>query len=65
MMSENNPFKDKEHTADTKAVMKEKAKLRLDMTEEERNQVWGHLKGKPWSQTRREAQIKKQLTKEK
>lgn len=65
MMSENNPFKDKEHTADTKAVMKEKAKLRLDMTEEERNQVWGHLKGKPWSQARRDAQIKKQLTKEK
>ena len=24
-----------------------------EMSEEERKQIWGHLKGKPWSEARR------------
>ena len=52
-MKENNPFRDKEHSEDTKALMREKAKVRLEMSEEERKQIWGHLKGKPWSEARR------------
>lgn len=61
MMSANNPFKDKEHTADTKAVMQEKAlQHRSSLTEEERKKTYGSQhKGKPWSEARRNAQLKK------
>lgn len=61
MMSENNPFKDKEHTIDTKAAMQEKAlKHRNSLTETERKKIYGSQhKGKPWSEARRNAQLKK------
>ena len=36
--------------------MKESASKRLTLTEEERKQSWGHLKGKPWSESRKLAQ---------
>lgn len=60
-MKENNPFKDKEHTEDTKAVMQEKAlHHRSSLTEEERKKIYGSQhKGKPWSEARRNAQLKK------
>lgn len=61
MMSENNPFKDKEHTTDTKALMQEKALLhRSSLSKEERKKTYGSQhKGKPWSEARRNAQLKK------
>lgn len=62
-MKENNPYRGKQHSEDTKAKMKESASKRLTLTEEERNQSWGHLKGKPWSEARRAAQLTKKLNK--
>ena len=61
LMSANNPFKDKEHTVDTKAVMQEKAlQHRRSLTEEERKKTYGSQhKGKPWSEARRNAQLQK------
>jgi hypothetical protein len=58
-MTENNPFKGKQHSKESKEKMKETAKLRAELTIEERKLSWGHLKGKPWSEARREAQLKK------
>ena len=60
-MKENNPFRDKEHSEDTKVVMQEKAlQHRSSLTEEERKKIYGSQhKGKPWSEARRNAQLKK------
>ena len=55
-MAENNPYRGKTHSNDVKEKMKESASKRLTLTEEERKQSWGHLKGKPWSESRKLAQ---------
>jgi hypothetical protein len=56
LMKENNPFKGKSHSSNTRQKMVESAKRRTALTEEERKASWGHLKGKPWSEARRAAQ---------
>ena len=55
-MVENNPYRGKQHSEDAKEKMKESASKRLTLSEEERKQSWGHLKGKPWSEARKLAQ---------
>ncbi len=55
-MQENNPYRGKQHSEDIKEKMKESASKRSSLTEEERKQSWGHLKGKPWSEARKLAQ---------
>lgn len=55
-MTENNPYRGKQHSEDSKEKMKESASKRLTLSEEERKQSWGHLKGKPWSEARKLAQ---------
>ena len=62
-MLENNPFKGKSHSLETRQKMVESAKLRSTLTDEERKARWGQLKGKPWSEARRAAQIAKKLNK--
>lgn len=55
-MTENNPYRGKTHSNESKEKMKNSASKRSLLTEEERKQSWGHLKGKPWSEARRLAQ---------
>lgn len=56
-MTENNPYRGKQHSKDVKEKMKESASKRLELTEEQRKKSWGHLKGKPWSEARRLAHV--------
>ena len=63
LMLENNPFKGKSHSLETKQKMAESAKLRSTLSEEDRKARWGQLKGKPWSEARRAAQTAKKLSK--
>jgi hypothetical protein len=63
LMLENNPFKGKSHSAETRQKMAESAKLRSTLSEEERKARWGQHKGKPWSEARRAAQLQKKLNK--
>jgi hypothetical protein len=63
LMLENNPFKGKSHSLETRQKMTEAAKLRSTLTEEDRKDRWGHHKGKPWSEARRAAQLAKKLNK--
>lgn len=62
-MKISNPFKGKTHTEETKIKMKEAAQTRMQLSEEERQQTWGKLKGKPWSEARRLAQQNRKKTK--
>ena len=62
-MKVSNPFKGKTHTEETKIKMKEAAQTRMQLSEEERQQTWGKLKGKPWSEARRLAQQNRKKTK--
>jgi hypothetical protein len=62
-MNENNPYRGKQHSEDVKEKMKESASKRLTLTEEERKQSWGHLKGKPWSEARKLAQANRKKVK--
>jgi hypothetical protein len=62
-MLENNPYRGKHHSEDTKEKMKESASKRLTLTEDERKQSWGHLKGKPWSEARKLAQANRKQVK--
>jgi len=64
LMLENNPFKGKSHSSETRQQMVESAKLRATLSEEDRKARWGHHKGKPWSEARRAAQLARNLTKE-
>lgn len=52
-MLENNPYRGKNHSEETIYKMKQSAKKRQSLSEEQRKQSWGHLKGKPWSEARR------------
>jgi hypothetical protein len=63
LMLENNPFKGKTHSVETRQQMAESAKLRATLSEEDRKARWGHHKGKPWSDARRAAQLAKKLNK--
>ena len=63
LMLEKNPFKGKKHSAETRQQMVESAKLRAALSEEDRKSRWGRLKGKPWSEARRAAQVAKKLNK--
>ena len=63
LMLENNPFKGKSHSDETRQKMSESAKLRATLSEEDRKARWGHHKGKPWSESRRAAQLEKKLNK--
>jgi len=63
LMLENNPFKGKSHSVETRQQMVESAKLRSTLSEEDRKARWGHHKGKPWSEARRAAQLEKKLNK--
>jgi hypothetical protein len=60
-MKENCPFRNKEHTEDSKEIMQKKAlQHRSSLTEDERKKIYGSQhKGKPWSEARRNAQLKK------
>lgn len=62
-MEENNPYRGKTHSEDSKEKMKSSASNRALLTEEERKQSWGHLKGKPWSEARKLAQQNRKKTK--
>jgi hypothetical protein len=62
-MRENNPFKGKTHSVEAKQKMASSAKLRTELTEDDRKARWGHLKGKPWPAARRAAQLEKKLNK--
>jgi len=55
-MKENNPYKGNRHSQEVREKMKESASKRLELTEEERKEKWGHRKGKPWTEARRLAQ---------
>lgn len=55
-MKENNPYRGKKHSNDVREKMKDSASKRAELSEEERKQIWGHRKGKPWSEARRLAQ---------
>jgi len=56
-MFENNPFKGKKHSEEAKAKMRDVRKTMIaNLTDEERKQLLGHNKGKPWSEARRIAQ---------
>ena len=55
-MEDNNPYRGKKHSDEVRKKMKESALKRLTLSEEERKDSWGHLKGKPWSEARRLAQ---------
>ena len=58
-MKDNNPFKGKTHSVESSEKMREAAKKRNTLTEEERKSSWGHLKGKPWSEARRLAHLER------
>jgi hypothetical protein len=62
-MLENNPFKGKIHSEETRKKMEDSAKIRLTLSEEERKSKWGHCKGKPWSESRRAAQLARKSNK--
>lgn len=62
-MKENNPYRGKKHSEEVRKKMKESASKRLALSEEERKQSWGHLKGKPWSEARRLAQANRKKVK--
>lgn len=62
-MTEQNPFKGKTHSEETKIKMKESAQKRANLTDEEKKEIWGGLKGKPWSKARRLAQQNRKKTK--
>ena len=55
-MADNNPYRGKKHSDEVREKMKDAASKRLNLTEDERKQRWGQLKGKPWSEARRLAQ---------
>ena len=57
LMKEHNPFKGKVHSAESKNKMSEVRKTKIaNLSDEERKQLLGHNKGKPWSAARRMAQ---------
>ena len=62
-MKENNPYRGKKHSDQIKEKMKNSALKRATLSEEERKQSWGHLKGKPWSEARRLAQANRKKEK--
>jgi len=62
-MKENNPYRGKKHSDQVKEKMKNSASKRTTLSEEERKQIWGHLKGKPWSEARRLAQANRKKEK--
>lgn len=62
-MTENNPYRGKTHSTESKDKMRNSASKRALLTEEERKQSWGHLKGKPWSEARKLAQHNRKKTK--
>jgi hypothetical protein len=55
-MIKNNPYRGKNHSNQTRKKMSESASKRMEISEEERKEKWGKLKGKPWSEARRLAQ---------
>ena len=63
LMTERNPFKGKQHSEETKTKMREAAQKRAILTDDEKKQIWGGLKGKPWSEARRIAQQNRKKTK--
>jgi hypothetical protein len=62
-MKENNPYSGKKHSNEVREKMKDSASKRAMLSEEERKQSWGHLKGKPWSEARRLAQANRKKEK--
>ena len=62
-MVEHNPFKGKTHSDESRQKMHESAKMRQNLSVDERKEKWGSLKGKPWSDARRAAQQSKRKNK--
>lgn len=62
-MLEHNPFAGKTHSKSSKEKMSAATAKRFDLTDDERKARWGQLKGKPWSEARRAAQLARKLNK--